>query len=112
MTALKLGGLVHNGDLAALLRKFDQQILSDIGVGHLPAAEADSDLAPVALGQEFLGVAQLHIEVVHVNAGRHTDLLNLHHPLIFAGFLLALGLLEPVLAVVHELAHGRHWGRF
>ena len=105
MTALQLGGLVQNGEVAALLSKLDQQILADVGVGHLPPAEPDGDLAPVALAQELLGVAQLHIEVVDIDAGRHANLLDLHYPLILAGFLLALGLFEPVFAVVHKLTH-------
>ena len=41
-----------------------------------------------------------------VDAGRHPDLLDLYHALILAGFLLALGLLEPELAVIHQLAYG------
>ena len=108
MPSLQLGALIHHGDLAALLSKLHQQVLADVGVGHFTAAEADGDLAAVAFGQELLGVFQLDIEVVDVNAGGHPDFLDLHHALIFAGFLLALGLLEPVLAVVHELAHGGH----
>ena len=106
MPALQLRRLIHYGKLPALLGELKQKLLTDIGVRHLPAAEADSDLAPVALRQKLLGVAQFHVEVVYIDAGRHPDLLNLHHPLVLAGFLRALGLLEPVLAVVHELAHG------
>ena len=70
-------------------------------------------LHAVAFGQEFLGVAQLDVEVVDVDAGGHPDLLDLDHALILAGFLLALGLLEPELAVVHKLAYrrGRRWER-
>ena len=73
-------------------------------VGHLPAAEADGDLAAVALGQEFLGISQLYIEVVDVNAGRHAHFLNFHHALVLPRLLLPLLLLELELAVVHELA--------
>ena len=106
MPPLQLGALVHHGDLAALLGKLQKQVLTDVGVGHLPAAEAHGDLAPVAVGQEFLRVAELDVEIVDVDAGRHPDLLDLYHALILAGFLLALGLLEPELAVIHQLAYG------
>ena len=49
MTSLQLGALIHNSQLAALLRELEQQILTDIGMSHLTAAEADCDLAAVAL---------------------------------------------------------------
>ena len=62
-------------------------------------------LHAVAVGQELLRVAELDVEIVDVDAGRHADLLDLYHALILAGFLLALGLLEPELAVIHQLAY-------
>ena len=106
MPPLQLGALVHHGDLAALLGKLQKQVLTDVGVGHLPAAEAHGDFAPVAVGQEFLRVAELDVEIVDVDAGRHPDLLDLYHALILAGFLLLLALLKAELSVVHELADG------
>ena len=106
MTSFQLRALVQYGDLAAVFGKLDQQLLADVGVSHLTAAEADSDLAPVAFRQKLLCVSQLYIEVVDINAGGHANFLHFHHALILAGFLLALGLLEPILAVIHEFAHG------
>ena len=108
MASLQLRTFIHHGGLAAGLGKLQQQILTDVGVGHLTAAEPHGHLAAVALRQELLGVAQLNIEVVDVNAGGHADLFDLHYPLVFTGFLFALGLLEPVLAVVHQLAYRGH----
>ena len=108
MPSLQLRTFIHHGDLAAGFGKLQQQLLTDVGVRHLTAPEPDGDLAPVALGQKLLGVAQLDIEIVHVNAGGHPDLLDLHHALVLPGFLFTLGLLEPVLAVVHQLAHRGH----
>ena len=52
--------------------------------------EADGHLHPVAIGQALLGIAQLYIEVIDVDARRHTDLFDLHHTLIFLGFLFPL----------------------
>ena len=74
---------------------------------HLTATEANRDLHPVPLRQELLGIFQFGVEIPHVNARRHPDLLDLHHVLVLSGFLLPLALLEPVFAVVHELAHRR-----
>ena len=107
MTAFQLGSLIHHGSLAALLSKFQQQLLADTGMGHFAAAEADGDLTAVALAKELLNIAKLDVEIVHVNAGRHPDFLNLYHPLVLPGFLLSLGLLETELTIVHELTHRR-----
>ena len=41
------------GDLGALLCKLIQELPADLGMGHLPPAEADGNLHPVALGQEL-----------------------------------------------------------
>ena len=53
MPSLQLGALVHDSDLAAILSKLHQQILADVGVRHLAAAEADRHLAAVALDKNF-----------------------------------------------------------
>ena len=108
MAALQLGSLVHDGHIGAALRKLQQQLLTDIGVSHLSAAETNSDLAAVTVGQELLSIALLDIEVIDVNAGGHPDFLDLHHTLVLAGFLLSLGLLKAVLAVIHDLADRGH----
>ena len=108
MTALQLGSLVHDGHIGAALRELQQQLLTDLGVSHLSAAETDGNLAAVTFSQELLSIALLDIEVIHINAGRHTDFLDLHHTLVLTGFLLALGLLEAELAVVHDLADRGH----
>ena len=38
------GGLVQIGDLGTLFGKTLQQVTADLGMGHLPAAEADGNL--------------------------------------------------------------------
>ena len=60
----------------------------------------------VAVGQELLGVLQLGIEIAHVDAGGHADLLDLHHMLVFTGLFFAFALLKAILAIVHEFAYG------
>ena len=75
-------------------------------MSHLPAAEAHRYLHTVAVGEELLSVAELRVEVVGVDTGRHTDLLDLDDTLIFLGFLFLLRLLETELTIVHDLTHG------
>ena len=75
-------------------------------MSHFAAAEADGDFDPVAIGQETLGVADLNVEIIDVDSGGHTHFFDLHDPLVFLCLLIPLGLLETVLAVVHELADG------
>ena len=106
MASIQLGLLVHGRHFRALFGEFLQQTLADVGVGHFPAAEADGDLHPVPVGEKTLGVADLDIEIIDVDPRGHTHLFDLHDPLILFGFLVPLGLLEPVLAVIHELADG------
>ena len=87
--------------------------LANVGMGHLPAAEADGDLDAVAVGEELLRVAcSLVLKSPMSMPGRHPDLLDLHHVLVLSGLFFPLALLEPELAVVHQLAHGRRsaWG--
>ena len=107
VSPLELGLLIQIGKLSALLGKLAEQLLANVGMGHLSAAEADRDLDAVAVAEELLGIFQLGVEIVLADAGRHPNLLHLNDVLILARFLLALGLLEAILAVVHDLAHGR-----
>ena len=104
MPAFQLGGFADCGNVAAGFREAGEELLADLGVGQLPAAEAHGDLQPVPVRQEFLAVLQLRIEVVDADARRHTDLLDLDDPLVLLRLLLPLGLLEAVLPVVHDLA--------
>ncbi len=76
-------------------------------MGHFTAAEADGHLEFVPGLQEFDGLVDLGIEVVFVDFQRQTHLFEFDGVLVFTGFLFALGLLEFVLAVVHDLTHRR-----
>ena len=107
MTALQLGLPIHRGDLGAAFRELLQQFLTDVGVSHLPAAEAHGDFHSIPVGEELLAVAELDEKVVLSDAGGHADLLDLNHALILAGLFLTLALLETVLAVIHYLADRR-----
>ena len=105
--SVQLRLLVQGGHFSTLGGEVQQQALADVGVGHFTAAEADGDLDPVTLQEEFLGVSQLHIEVAGVDTGGHTDLLDLHHMLVLFGLLVPFGLLKFEFSVIHELANGR-----
>ena len=48
MSAVELGSLFDVCDFGASFAKPDQKLLTDLGVGHLTAAEAHSDLDAVA----------------------------------------------------------------
>ena len=105
--AFQLGGLVQTCGFGALLCEPVQQVLTDLSMGHLSAAEANGDLDTVAISDELLGILELGVEIADIDARRHANLLDLHHVLVLLCFLLLLALLETELAVVHQLANGR-----
>src|SRR5690606_12185788 len=76
-------------------------------VSHLAAPETQGDLRLVALFEEALEIAQLHLVVAFVCSWTELDLFNLDDLLLGLRLLLALLLLVLELAIVHELAHGR-----
>ena len=106
--ALQLGVLFHVGYFRTALSELHQKLLTDVGVRHLAAAEAHADLHAVALFEELDGVFHFGVQIVGVNTGGHTDLLDLHHALVFAGFLFFLHLIEAEFAIVHDLADRGH----
>lgn len=107
MSAVELGTLFNVCDFGASFAKPDQKLLTDLGVGHLTAAEAHSDLDAIAFLEELHRVSHLDVQVVRVDAGRHANLLDLDDALILLGFLFLLELVEAELAVVHDLADRR-----
>ena len=104
MTAIQLGVFLNGSNISTLLTKVLQQIFANGGMGHFTTTETNRDLDAVAVLQELLGILQLDVEVVGVDAGRHTDFLDLDHTLVFLGFLFLLQLLEAELAIIHDLA--------
>ena len=65
--AFQLGILLHGCDLSAGISKVHQQLLTQIGVSHLTAAEPDTDLNTIAVCQELLCSLDLGIKVVGTN---------------------------------------------
>ena len=106
-SAFHLAGLIQRCHLSASLGETVKNTLADLGVCHLTTAETNRNLDAIAVGNKFLCIFQLRVEIAHIDVGRHTDFFDLDHMLIFAGFFLALALLKAELAVIHELADGR-----
>ena len=95
-------GMSHAGKLG---NRALHHIETDLGVRHLAAAELEAHLHLVAVVEEFLGVTQLRLEVVLLDARGELDLLDLAgRGLRVRGLLL---LLVDVLAEVHDPAHRR-----
>ena len=80
---------------------------ADVLVRHLAAAEAQRDLDLVALLDERLHGAHLHLIVVLVDVRADLDLLDLDDFLLLLGFVLLLLLLVFELAEVEDLHHRR-----
>ena len=104
MASIQLRGFINVGDLGAIAAEFDQKIMADGGMSHHAAAEANRDLDPVSVLQELQSALDLGVEVVGVDAGTHTNLLDFNHPLILLGFLFPLLLIEAELGIVHNFA--------
>lgn len=108
MSAVELGFLFHRACLGTTFAKSNQKLLTDFGMCHLTAAEAHSDLHTVAFLEELDRVTHFGIEVVGVDAGGHTNLLDLDNTLVFLCFLFTFELVEAELSVVHDLADRRN----
>src|SRR5262249_40632097 len=85
-----------------------QQHSAQFWVSHLAPTEEHRHLDLVALGQELLDLAHLHVEVVVVRARAHADFLQLRHLLVLARLIFLLGLLILVATPVHKASDRRH----
>src|SRR5207302_6717364 len=88
-------------------RGFVQEIASQVGVGHLAAAELHRHLDAVALIEELGGTPCLGAQVVGIDLDPEADLLEGLRLLLLLGFALALLDLVLVLAVVEDAADRR-----
>ena len=103
MSAVEFGLLFKVGNFGTALSKSIQKLLTDLGVCHLTAAEAHSDLDAVAFLEELDRAAHFGVQVIGVDAGRHTNLLDFNNVLIFLCFLFLFELVEAEFTVVHDL---------
>ena len=104
-----LGGrlAVHVGMVLDSFVELVHHIETNLGVGDHTTTETDGDLDLVTVGKELQAVANANLRVMLLDGGRKADLLDSDDLLVLPRFLLTLGLLETVLAVVHDLAYGR-----
>lgn len=107
MPAVQLGSFVDRTDLGAAFCKVIEKFLANFSVGHFSAAEADGHLNSVAVCEKLECALELDVKVIGTDAGGHSDFLDLDDLLILLRLLLALGLLETELAIVHYLAYRR-----
>src|SRR5262245_12518570 len=107
LAAFELGLLLDLRDgrevVAHPVEKFGPQVL----VRHLAATEAQGNLDLVALFEEALHGAHLHVVVVVIDHRPELDLLDLDHLLLLARLGRLLLLLIFVFAVIEQLADGR-----
>ena len=107
MPSVQLGRTLDIGGLCTHLTKLRQQRFADIGMRHLTATEPNCHLDAVSVLQELQCALDFYVKVIGVDAGRHTDFLDLSHMLVLLGLFFLLGLLKAELAIVHDLAHRR-----
>jgi len=107
MAAFELRCLFHNAVFGNRFKKAFHNAQSQLGMSHLASAESDRNLELVAFQKELGGLLDLGVEIADINVKRETYLFDLDDLLVFAGFLLALGLLKAVFAVIHYAANRR-----
>ena len=78
VSAVELGGCFDLGAGRQLLGDLVEDLLSELGMGHLPATEHDRDLHFVALVEEVGDLASLGVEVAAADLGAVLHLLDLH----------------------------------
>ena len=82
-------------------------MFAGIHVRHLTAPETQRNLHPVTLTDKLSGSIDLCVQIVCINVGGKTNLLNFHNLLFFLCFLVFSGLLILELAVIHNLTNRR-----
>src|SRR5215468_6452211 len=86
LAAFESGVLLHLGKVGGIVLHPVEQLVAELLVGQLAAAEAQGDLHLVAFFEEALHRAHLHVIVMVVDHRPELDLLDLDHFLFFAGF--------------------------
>ena len=93
-----------------ILNKAIDDVIAEIAVGHLAAAEAQTRLYLVAVGEEAQGLILLGLVVVFIHGNRELDFFNGDDLLLFARRALALFLFVEIAAVVLNAADRRDGG--
>ncbi len=100
-----LGGLSTTAMSAHSLANLVSSFFADLG--GVPSSLPRKRTATLSLSpseRNFCPLLSLTLEIVQPDTGRHADLLDFDHVLIFARLFLALGLLKRNLAVIHDTA--------
>ena len=105
--AFHAGHELDHAGVADVLNEAVDDVVAELAVGHLPAAEAEAGLHLVALIEEADGLIFLGLVVVFVDGDGELDFLNDDDLLLFAGGALALFFFVEVAAVVLDTADGR-----
>src|SRR5947209_6079814 len=77
-------------------------------MAHLRSTELDTDPHSITFGQELLNLACLHVYIMLVCSGTHTNLFERNGFLILACLVFFLCLLVLILTVVHQFADWRY----
>ena len=85
MPSVQLGRTLDIGGLCTHLTKLRQQRFADIGMRHFTATEPNCHLDAVSVLQELQCALDFYVKVIGVDAGRHTDFLDLSHMLVLLG---------------------------
>src|SRR5262249_45273168 len=99
--------LLDLGELGRVVLDAIEELIAQLLVRHLAAAEAQRDLDLVTFLEEALHRAHLHVVIVVVDHRPELDLLDLDHLLFLAGFRRLLLRLVFVFAVIENFADGR-----
>ena len=90
-----------------VLNKAVDDVVTELAVGHLAAAEAEAGFHLVAIGEEADGLILLGLVVVLVHGHGELDFLDGDNFLLLSGGTLALFLLVEIAAIVLNAADGR-----
>ncbi len=104
--AFHAGHELDQAGVADVLNEAVDDVVAELAVGHLAAAEAEAGLDLVALVEEADGLILFGLVVVLVDGDGELDFLDDDDLLLFAGGALALLLLVEEAAVVLDAADG------
>lgn len=76
-------------------------------MSQLPAAEANEHLDLIAVFHKPFGLLDFGVEIVHIDIKPQLNLFELDNFLAFSSLFFPLGLLKPVLSIIHDFADRR-----
>ncbi len=109
VSALDLAGLIECAIFGDRFLELVKKLIAELGMkwDALAELETDGHLDLVAAFQELYSLIDFRVEVASVDLRGHSDFFDFDYLLVLSGFLFSLGLLEAVLAVIHDFAYRR-----